>query len=679
MRNRRKIISFISIIAVTAVVVFSPVSMGHAEDADYSKPLLTIACLSDLHNQGPILTEDNAVMRGTIGNTIDQMMYDEENVDAVIVGGDVSSDNQTTEEKLYRILDMVQDKVSELTPNTLWITGNHDYNAGESEYNSADYYNRYTGPAMGMLTDNNIYIENYKGIDYVCGYHYVINGFDLICLCDSYETLEGGKQHYNYAYSDGTFDWLADTLDDIEYNRAKEDEQKPIFIIAHFPFRDSNSLSDVSKGMIEDSNQKMKDILSQHSNIYYLYGHDHAKDTAYIKTDTAQRVTEYDEYGNVMNPPKEVNQDDFNNDNLVWKFTEKDGGYVITNTGNGLNLGVQSNLTTLSDETVWNVNDNGNTFAVTKADDSEGNGVYYSTSSKTFSFGAAGKYTELTFYEKQINDGKISYVKADEFDASKEYVLVADTNKALSNTHQIRSDRMDPYEVEAGTDTITIPETSKEDDSDEAVFGKKSFTSIFMGSMRYYNNSIDGWVNENNSKVVQALMVYVYYDRIEFVMKNYGTQDAGSWELEPYVVEGQVMPFPTAVPTEIPTPAASEPPAQQSTNEPINIQNTSNAQPVKNDTVLVPKAIIKSCKKVNASKAAVTVKKLSGVKKYQIKVSNTRKFRKKGTVTKSFSGMKCTLKKLKKGKKYYIKVRACKTVNNKKVYGDWSSIKKIKM
>ncbi|MEG1644166.1 MAG: hypothetical protein RR293_08500, partial [Bacteroidales bacterium] len=40
-----------------------------------------------------------------------------------------------------------------------------------------------------------------------------------------------------------------------------------------------------------------------------------------------------------------------------------------------------------------------------------------------------------------------------------------------------------------------------------------SFFSSFMGSMRYYNNSIEGDVSINNSKIVQALMVYVYSDR----------------------------------------------------------------------------------------------------------------------------------------------------------------------
>lgn len=52
--------------------------------------------------------------------------------------------------------------------------------------------------------------------------------------------------------------------------------------------------------------------------------------------------------------------------------------------------------------------------------------------------------------------------------------------------------------------------------------GDPSFFSSFMGSMRYYNNSIEGDVSVSNSKIVQALMVYIYPDRITLKMKNYG-------------------------------------------------------------------------------------------------------------------------------------------------------------
>lgn len=63
-------------------------------------------------------------------------------------------------------------------------------------------------------------------------------------------------------------------------------------------------------------------------------------------------------------------------------------------------------------------------------------------------------------------------------------------------------------------------------ESASAPASNSSFISSFMGSMRYYNNSIEGsWVPASYTrpaKIIQALMIYVYSDRIEFHMKNYG-------------------------------------------------------------------------------------------------------------------------------------------------------------
>ena len=52
--------------------------------------------------------------------------------------------------------------------------------------------------------------------------------------------------------------------------------------------------------------------------------------------------------------------------------------------------------------------------------------------------------------------------------------------------------------------------------------GDPSFISAFMGSMRYAYNTIDAAVGTANSRIVQALVIYVYKDRIVFQMKNYG-------------------------------------------------------------------------------------------------------------------------------------------------------------
>lgn len=79
----------------------------------------------------------------------------------------------------------------------------------------------------------------------------------------------------------------------------------------------------------------------------------------------------------------------------------------------------------------------------------------------------------------------------------------------------------------------------------------------------------------------------------------------------------------------------------QVTNQPAdnNILTNQQIKPSDNtgeDTVLVSKAVIKSCKKAGSSKAAVIIKKLSGIKKYQIKISESKKFKKKILLQKVF-------------------------------------------
>ena len=90
-----------------------------------------------------------------------------------------------------------------------------------------------------------------------------------------------------------------------------------------------------------------------------------------------------------------------------------------------------------------------------------------------------------------------------------------------------------------------------------------------------------------------------------------------------------------------------------------------------------------SISKIKAQKKGfkVTWKKVSNAKGYQVKYSTSKKFTKKtsktATVKKATTTSK-TVKKLKKKKTYYVKVRSYKTVNAKKVYSDWSKVKKVK-
>lgn len=76
-------------------------------------------------------------------------------------------------------------------------------------------------------------------------------------------------------------------------------------------------------------------------------------------------------------------------------------------------------------------------------------------------------------------------------------------------------------------------------------------------------------------------------------------------------------------------------------------------------------------------KVKVTWKKVSNSMGYQIQYATNKKFKKakKKTVKYTF----VTLKKLKKKKTYFIRIRAYKMADGKKVYGKWSSVKKVKV
>ena len=79
----------------------------------------------------------------------------------------------------------------------------------------------------------------------------------------------------------------------------------------------------------------------------------------------------------------------------------------------------------------------------------------------------------------------------------------------------------------------------------------------------------------------------------------------------------------------------------------------------------------------NGKKLTVKVAKVSDADGYEVQYSTSSKFTTKTTKKVSMKKTKTTIKKLKKKKTYYVRVRAYKTVNGKKVYSDWSSVKKV--
>lgn len=93
--------------------------------------------------------------------------------------------------------------------------------------------------------------------------------------------------------------------------------------------------------------------------------------------------------------------------------------------------------------------------------------------------------------------------------------------------------------------------------------------------------------------------------------------------------------------------------------------------------VVAPKkAVLKTVKALGKKKVKISVKKTSEkVNGYELVLSTKRNFKNAKKVTTKKNVI--TVKKLKAGKKYFVKVRTFKKVGNKKIYGKYSTVKKV--
>ena len=134
-----------------------------------------------------------------------------------------------------------------------------------------------------------------------------------------------------------------------------------------------------------------------------------------------------------------------------------------------------------------------------------------------------------------------------------------------------------------------------------------------------------------------------------------------STEPIPPTVSPSASPEPTVAPTATPTPSTPTPILETSQPAPA----VYNLDKVKLKTI-----------KIKKGKAVIKWKSIKNASRYEIQYCSSRKFKKlqKKTTKKTT----IVVKKLKKKKLYYIRVRAYSTINGKKVYGTFSSIRKIK-
>lgn len=93
------------------------------------------------------------------------------------------------------------------------------------------------------------------------------------------------------------------------------------------------------------------------------------------------------------------------------------------------------------------------------------------------------------------------------------------------------------------------------------------------------------------------------------------------------------------------------------------------------------KSKVKSAEKTTVNKVKLSLKKVDQAVGYKIKISTSKKFKNKTTITKTVKKNKVNIKNklFKNASKLYVKARAYAIVDDKKVYGKWSNIKKVKM
>lgn len=112
--------------------------------------------------------------------------------------------------------------------------------------------------------------------------------------------------------------------------------------------------------------------------------------------------------------------------------------------------------------------------------------------------------------------------------------------------------------------------------------------------------------------------------------------------------------------------------------ETTSVNTSKEVRPIKK--VLKGKVQI-ATKKKNDKKVKLTFKKLKNATKYQVKISLSKKFTKKNTITRLVKKTKLTVKskKFRNAKRIYVKVRGVNIIGKKKKYGAWSSRKRVKI
>ena len=498
------------------------------------KPLLTLACISDIHTERSLIDCENLsdiALRGSFIQTL-RKIKQEENIDVMMLGGDCTSDATIPVTNWRQVRKLIANYTRRAFPTddsrpVIYITGNHDYEVANWDnipkpYNAGDYYTFPMKDDIGVLGDNDAFYEDADNgslgtMSLLAAYHYVIHGFDFVILNCGKNFF---KSAWDYVYSEESVQWVADKLAEI----YADNPDKTVFFALHVPFADSNSIRSPSKGIASSPGEKLlKQTLSKYPNLIMLYGHDHGEDKAYTREKTSQRVTRYNTEGKVIDTYDETHVDGETPEGVTGD-TSEDKNWVgcLKNQSNNLYLGYNSyNLAPVetpfkltfkktAEKTFTATFDATNPSGTTTSSIHVGSNGYFS----------GGDPSQLFLYElDKEGDGtkahRISTIKDDAV-----YMLVGQNGSnyyALSNAlyNSGTAQRMQRVQVSLSTDfeTLTLAEANNDllwnfepyndDAQPQATSHKWCMTSFLTGKYMGFNAFNLATVDDENAVTIE--------------------------------------------------------------------------------------------------------------------------------------------------------------------------------
>lgn len=511
-----------------------------AQEEEKEKPLLTLACISDIHTERSLIDCENLsdiALRGSFMQTL-RRIKQEENIDVMMLGGDCTSDATIPVANWKQVRNLIAAYSRRAFPTTesrpvIYITGNHDYEVANWDdipkpYNAGDYYTFPMKEDIGELGENDAFYEDADNgslgtMSLLAAYHYVIHGFDFVILNCGKNFF---KSAWDYVYSEESVQWVADKLAEI----YAENPDKTVFFALHVPFADSNSIRSPSKGIASSPGEKLlKQTLSKYPNLIMLYGHDHGEDKAYTRVKTSQRVTRYNTEGKVIDTYDETHVDGETPEGVTGDDETQDWIGYLKNQANSLYLGYNTyNLAPVetpfkltfrqtAEKTFTGTFDATNPSGSTTSSIHVGSNGYYS----------GGDPSQLFLYELDKDGDGTKAHRISKIQDEGVYMLVGPNGSnyyALSNAtyNSGSSQRMQRVQVTLSDDfeTLTLTEAHddllwnfvpySEDDQPQATTHKWCMTSYTTGKYMGFNSYNLATVEEENAVALELTNATTY-------------------------------------------------------------------------------------------------------------------------------------------------------------------------